>query len=56
MFYPDRTFKSALVASSQPLSVKGKKIVVEGQLRWELELDQYWENEIGNGSEAYPQL
>ena len=35
MFYPDRTFKSALAASSQPISVGWLKAVAEGQLRWE---------------------
>ena len=33
MFYPDRTFKSALAASSQPLSLWCYKAVSEGQLR-----------------------
>ena len=62
IFYPDRTFccffysKTVPAASSQPLSVSCLKAVAEGQLCWEWEFDQCRKLEIGNGSEAYPQL
>ena len=35
MFYPDCTFKSALAASSRPLSFRCKKVVAGVQLHWE---------------------